>query len=46
MKGSNPGAIPENPKQMKESNPGAMPENSRQKKGIKSEQDAGEPKTK
>ena len=47
MKGSNLGAMSENPKyKRKVSNLGTMPENSNQKEGIKSRNDAGEPEIK
>ena len=45
-KGSNPGAMPENPKQMKGSNSGAMPENPKQNEGIEFGRDARELETK
>ena len=46
-KGSNLGAMPENPKyKRKVSNLGAMPENPNQKEEIKSRNDVGEPEIK
>ena len=45
-KGSNPGAMPEDPKQKKGSNLGVMPENQKQNEGIELGRDAGELKTK